>query len=141
VLRIALDSRRITEAADLLGGPPGDLTLLRAGWRQGVTAQSFAAVGLPDLGALYFAQSAQSEGRLAILRVALGISRPATFSVADSLRRATVKPPAPFSGSAVYRRFDDGGKSWSGTLAISFPGASNTPLVGAPFETKLIRGL
>jgi hypothetical protein len=59
----------------------------------------------------------------------------ASFVVSPHLRRATVTPPAPFSGTATFERH---GKSmppsWTGSLSVSFPGRPNLPLTGPRFR-------
>jgi len=140
-VRKSLDRHAAAEASALLGGPSRDVTFLGASWRQGLTAQSFGAIEIGPLGTLYLAASLHTEGRLGVFRIALAAGSAASLSVNDPLSLARVKPPAPFSGSATFEHFDDGTRSWTGTLAISFPGAPSMPLTGPPFKAKLRRAL
>jgi hypothetical protein len=75
-----------------------------------------------------------------IIRIA-GASAPSGDFVFDNaFSSATLTPPAPFSGSAIFQRNADGTISWAGSLAVSFPGMPDVPLVGPQFETTLGRG-
>jgi hypothetical protein len=50
---------------------------------------------------------------------------------------ATVLPPEPFRGSAVFERGSLGQNSWTGTLSVPLPGAGLVPLTGANFSASL----
>lgn len=63
----------------------------------------------------------------------------AAFHFDSRLRSAVLRPPAPFSGSAVYRRDADAPDRWTGSLAVDFPGDSNVALAGVRFQSNLIR--
>lgn len=123
----------------LLGGS-GRRTALRASWRVGVAAQAFGAVQRGRRRPVFFAGAIESRERLAVVRLAAAVGSPADLLASSSLSTATVSPPAPFGGEGVFRHFDDGTKSWTGTLAVSFPGAPGVPLTGPPFEVGLSRG-
>jgi hypothetical protein len=140
-VRKSLDPHAAAETRALLGGLPRSVTFLGASWRQGLAAQSFGAIEIGPLGTLYLAASLHTEGRLGVFRIALAAGSAASLSVDDSLSLARVKPPAPFNGSATFEHFDDGTRSWVGTLAVSFPGAPGLPLTGPPFKAKLRRAL
>lgn len=114
-------------------------TTLRAGWRVGLSAASFTALDSRGGHARFFASSSQSQGALAIYRFAFALASPLTFAVDDALSLAGVTPPPPFSGSASFQRDVSGVKSWSGSLAVSFPGAPDVPLTGSQFKAQLIR--
>ena len=45
-------------------------------------------------------------------------------------REAIIKPPAPFSGSATYRRESPREVSWVGDLSVNLPGFGEVPLAG-----------
>jgi len=68
------------------------------------------------------------------------------FSVVKShgqVDEATVTPPAPFSGSATYRRgVAKSSETWAGTLAGDFPGLGTVSLAGPKFcaEGVLLKG-
>jgi hypothetical protein len=90
---------------------------------------------------LFLAVDERSEGSIAIVRHVLVTGTKAAFAVDDSLALASVTPPAPFSGTGSFLVGPEGVKSWTGSLAVSFPGALDVPLVGPPFRAQLVRGL
>lgn len=54
---------------------------------------------------------------------------------------ATVEPPAPFTGSATYQRVPASpAESWTGSLAVEFPGLGEVSLTGSDFcaETTVL---
>lgn len=59
------------------------------------------------------------------------------FGYDPKLRRATVKPPAPFSGHAVFHRGARKGHHWRGNLTIDLPGREDVPVAGAGFGASL----
>lgn len=61
----------------------------------------------------------------------------ADFVFDSALSSATLTPPAPFSGSGSFQDNADGTTRWTGSLAVSFPGMPDVPLVGPQFETSL----
>jgi hypothetical protein len=50
---------------------------------------------------------------------------------------ATIAPPAPFHGSAVFERGSRGQISWTGSLSVPLPGAGLVPLTGRNFSASL----
>lgn len=83
------------------------------------------------------ALEAVSEGSIGVIRFVKVQADPSVFSVDDILSAASVKPPAPFSGTGAYRQGPGNTKSWTGSLAVSFLGAPHVPLTGSPFRTQL----
>jgi hypothetical protein len=75
-----------------------------------------------------------------IIRTAATSAPSGDFVFDNAFSSATLTPPAPFSGSAIFQRNADGTISWTGSLAVSFPGMPDVPLVGPQFETTLGRG-
>lgn len=114
------------------------LTRLEAGLRSGLTATEFAATAKAGK-AVFFAESEQSLGPLAVFRVATVHASPATFAFDNALSLAGVTPPSPFSGSASFQRAPNGTKSWTGSLSVSFPGEPSVPLTDPSFRTQLSR--
>lgn len=103
-------------------------------WRHGVDSAHFAAVGAGKK-TIFIATTEQAHGKFAIFRLALlAASSPKVLKVSNALTSARVSPPAPFSGSGKYRAAPDGTVSWTGPLAVDFPGAPHYPLTGSPFE-------
>jgi len=120
---------------------PFELAAVGASWREGVSSTSAGAVALGGA-TLFFASTAQSQGDLAILRFAFASARSAqAFTVDNALTRAQIRPPAPFHGTGIYRAAPDGTKTWSGGLAVNFPGAPRLPLTGPQFKPELKTGL
>lgn len=65
-------------------------------------------------------------------QLALGDTRPFPLS-------AFIAPPAPFSGSAEYRRVPGGDNVWTGSLAVSLPGLGRVALTGPRFSALICR--
>jgi hypothetical protein len=87
---------------------------------------------------LFAAFSRETADRIRITRFALLLSRrPAGFSFDEALATATVQPPAPFHGSAIFQRGTAGSPpSWSGTLRVAFLDREMA-LTGAGFTASL----
>jgi hypothetical protein len=115
------------------------LTRLSAFTRSGLTAMYFEASERGGK-AGYLSEIEQTVGSVGVFRGVFLRASPATFAVDDALSQAGVTPPAPFSGSATFRRGPTGAKSWTGSLAVSFPGAPNVSLIDPRFKTQLTRG-
>jgi hypothetical protein len=116
------------------------LTLLSADWKTALSSTAFVAASGFGGKTLFFASSEQSEGSVAIVRQAIAVASAQTFAFDNALTLAGVTPPAPFSGTGSFQAGPDGAKSWTGSLAVSFPGAENTPLSGPQFKAVLLRG-
>jgi hypothetical protein len=83
------------------------------------------------------ASSGETVGDLQIGRsVLIDIFGPTASSIlqtpnrAEPLAEATLQPPAPFSGSAIFTWDDPTSASWTGDLAVSLPGAAPLLLTG-----------
>lgn len=81
-----------------------------------------------------------SEGSIGVIRSVKVQADPSAFSVDGILSSASVRPPAPFSGTGAYQQGPGNSKSWTGSLAVSFLGAPRVPLTGSPFIARLARG-
>jgi hypothetical protein len=117
-------------------GDPLELDFLVASWRHAVTSTSVGAVALGGR-AFFFASTEQSQGRLAVLRLAVTHGPSQAFAVDNALTRVQISPPAPFNGTGTYRAAADGSKTWSGPLTVNFPGAPRLPLTGPQFRAQL----
>jgi hypothetical protein len=75
-------------------------------------------------------------GEMRVLRTATVQGTRRTF-LSPKKSRASVSPPQPFRGSARFR--DPAGQppTWTGSLAVSFPGAPDVALAGDSFAAKL----
>ena len=90
--------------------------------------------------ASFTAIAKESSGPLKIFRFVGNGGSASSFAVGPHLRRATVTPPAPFSGSAIFQRQGESKPPlWSGSLAVSFPGKPDVPLTGPSFTSVFLR--
>jgi hypothetical protein len=114
------------------------VTRLSAFMRSGLTAVLF---GVSERAGKtgYLAEIEQTVGSVGVFRGVFVKASPATFAFDSALSFAGVTPPAPFSGSGSFQRTPTGAKSWTGSLAVSFPGAANVPLTDPRFKTQLTR--
>jgi hypothetical protein len=60
-----------------------------------------------------------------------------TPNLAEPLNEATLKPPAPFSGSATFHLETPKTASWTGDLAVELPGLGKVPLTGGSIKAGL----
>jgi hypothetical protein len=88
----------------------------------------------------FLAEQESSDGSLGIVRYVSVTGPRRTFAFDDALSLGGVTPPSPFSGAATFQHGAAGAKSWTGSLAVSFLGASDFPLTGAGFRSSLTRG-
>lgn len=63
---------------------------------------------------------------------------PGTFRRSRRHTTASVRPPAPFNGSAKYERVGRRDVRWAGSLRVDFPGRPDVPLTGEDFEASLL---
>jgi hypothetical protein len=87
----------------------------------------------------YVAERYGTVGRIGIVSVAYAVGPKSSFASNPQVSFGTVRPPAPFSGSATLSRGSAGKRSWTGTLAVTFPGEPPVSLVGPEFRTSLSR--
>jgi hypothetical protein len=114
------------------------LTRLDAFMRSGLTAILFDVSERAGKTG-YLAEIEQTVGSVGVFRGVFVKASPATFAFDSALSFAAVTPPPPFGGSGSFQRTPTGAKSWTGSLAVSFPGAANVPLTDSRFETQLTR--
>ena len=114
------------------------VTRLSAFMRSGLTA-IFLGVSERKARTGYLAEIEQTVGSLGVFRGVFVHASPATFAFDNALSFAGITPPPPFSGSGSLQREPTGAKSWTGSLAVSFPGAPNVPLTDPRFKTQLTR--
>jgi hypothetical protein len=115
------DTRMTLEALDK-SGTGGVLFLARRAGKTGFYAERFGTVG-----------------RIGLLSIAYAVGPRSSFTSDPQVSHGTVRPPAPFTGSATLRRAAGGRRTWSGTLAATFPGEEPVPLTGPQFHTTLAR--
>lgn len=84
------------------------------------------------------ASTDERRGEIWISREVTSFLPAASFGFAPDLRVASLRPPAPFSGSAHFLRTAAPPNRWTGSLALDFPGRSNVSLAGTRFRATLV---
>jgi len=74
----------------------------------------------------------EDKRSVSVSRFAAVLAPPSAFQYNRSLTKATVEPPAPFSGVGVYNEDRDRRQRWSGNLAVDLPGRENVSLTRSP---------
>jgi hypothetical protein len=87
----------------------------------------------------FYAERFGTVGRIGMLSLAYALGPRSSFTSDPQVSYGSVHPPAPFVGSATLRRGPGGSRSWTGTLAATFPGEEPVSLVGPQFHTTLAR--
>lgn len=101
------------------------------------SASKLTSKSHPELDGAFFSASIFEvhPNGMSVIR-ALGTETDAAFFKVEKsggrIAAASAAPPAPFSGSAVYRVVD-GAPSWTGTLSGFFPGRGEVSLAGPKF--------
>lgn len=123
-------------------GPTLQGARLRAVLRQGAdSAVSFEITkNRPSAPSSFQVLTRERRGEIRIQRSAEAIVGAGAFRYDPRLRTATVSPPAPFEGSATYRREAPLRNRWSGDLTVDLPGRSDVPLVEPGFRLSLVHG-
>jgi hypothetical protein len=80
----------------------------------------------------------ERRGELLIARQIRTAFSASAFHFDPKLRSASLAAPAPFSGSALFRRGAKPANRWTGDLSVDFPGNSDVSLTGAAFESHLL---
>lgn len=141
-LREVLGSRSPDALTRAIVGPVAAAptkTRVLAEWKQPLGGVSFGAARVGHDHTEFLAIEAHTRGRLAIAHIATARGGATRLASDPALTFARVEPPAPFAGSAEVRHEPGGGKSWTGDLTASFPGAPDVPLTGPDFKTVLGR--
>lgn len=86
----------------------------------------------------YRAEQKERRGKIVISRSVEGWMPGSAFLFARDLRRASLDPPAPFSGGASFHRGATPPNRLRGSLSIDFPGSSNVSLVGPGLKATLV---
>lgn len=69
---------------------------------------------------------------VSMVRFASVVAPPSAFRYNQALTKATVRPPAPFSGVGIYDESQDRRHRWSGSLAVDVPGREGVNLTHFP---------
>ena len=103
-------------------------------------ALSFAAmiVGHLRQHSSFVASSLEKNGAISIFRWASVAASRSAFKFDRRLTTASVTPPPPFSGAAIFRRGrETSSPSWTGSLTVSFAGATGVRLTGSNFRASI----
>jgi len=95
----------------------------------------------PTRVARFSASIDERRGSLGITRGISAEAGPAAFDYDVSAGTATVSPPVPFDGEAVYRRGPGKSTSWHGDLTVDFPGRADVRLATPGSHASLIRAV
>jgi hypothetical protein len=140
-LSLDCGSSRAAGEALSAGADRPPLFRFEAGFRSGTLAEFFYASEEGARPARFVASVEQTEGRLAIHRLAIASGGPRSFASDDALSFATISPTSPFAGTGTMTRGPTGARLWGGSLTVTFPGAPQVPLTGPLFKTRLSRSL
>jgi len=92
----------------------------------------------PGAAARIFVDVSEYNDGIAIERFAAFLMPAGDFVFDRRLRTATVRPPAPFAGSASFDRRKKAGQRWSGDLTVDMPGRTGVPLTGSALRATLV---
>jgi len=121
------------------GHSPG--ALLRVHRQSGASFEFEARKNSPSRPARFNASIDEHRGKLAITRGVETEAAPAAFDYDVSAGTATVSPPAPFDGEAIFHRGPGKSASWHGDLNVDFPGRAGVSLAGASSHASLVRAV
>jgi hypothetical protein len=91
----------------------------------------------PPQRVFYEASLYQSLGAIRVIRRIRIATVTSTFRLpnfATAPENAVIEPPSPFTGSGTFARTPESTFSWSGDLAVSFPGTDPMSLAGPDFR-------
>lgn len=118
--------------------PPSNIRMaLWAQQKSGTGGLTFVAWREGKAG--YYAENYGTVGRIGFYSVAYAVGPKSSFASDPRVSYGTVRPPAPFQGSATLSRGPQGKRTWAGTLTATFPGEAPVSLVGPQFHTSLSR--
>jgi hypothetical protein len=92
----------------------------------------------PGAAARVFAWTREYSNHISIERFVSKRIPGADFTYDRRLRTATVRPPAPFAGSAHFDLGKKAGQRWGGDLTVDLPGRSGVPLTGPTLRAALL---
>ena len=87
----------------------------------------------------YYAERFGTVGRIGLLSVAYAVGPQSSFASDPRGSVVSGRLPKPGIGSATLSRGPGGKRSWTGTLAATFPGEPPVPLTGPEFHPTLSR--
>lgn len=93
----------------------------------------------PRARTVFTASLKERRSGIVIDRELAGVAAPTAFRFDSHLRTATLRPPAPFSGSAsLTRSVNSFSPIWIGDLKLDFPGRSAVSLAGRGVHVSLV---
>jgi len=91
----------------------------------------------PKARAHYEVGVSEISNGISIGRFAGLIASAGTFTYDPKVQTATLRPPAPFSGSAQFHRSAKLSNRWTGNLTVDLPGKAGVKLTGRDLKAKL----
>lgn len=91
----------------------------------------------PGAAAQITASTTEYSDGIAVERTASLRMPGSDFDYDRRLRTATVRPPAPFAGTARFDLTKKAGQRWSGDLTVDLPGKATVPLTGPSLRASL----
>lgn len=91
----------------------------------------------PNARAHYEVGVSEVSDGISIGRFANLIAPAGTFTYDPKVKTATLRPPAPFSGSAQFHRDAKPASRWSGNLTVDLPGRAGVKLTGEGQKARL----
>jgi hypothetical protein len=93
----------------------------------------------PKAATVFTASLKERRNGIRIDRERHGSAPASAFHFDPLLRTATLSPPSPFSGTASLTRSKNSfGPTWTGNLALDFPGHSAVPIAGPGIHVSLV---
>ncbi|HEY6731365.1 MAG TPA: hypothetical protein VI039_10095 [Solirubrobacterales bacterium] len=120
-------------------GLPGARLRARAKFGEGEVLELQANQNRPGARVKISVSAEERRDRVRISREASFTYPASAFDFAPNLGTAFLDPPAPFEGSALYRRDAKPANRLTGNLTVDLPGRSNVSLTGARFDSSLVR--
>lgn len=111
---------------------------LQAAFTVNAPAASFAAFRSAEQTTFYAFNSQELADGFFVFHTAQATGAPGLFTFRGDGLRAHLAPPAPFSGAANFADPAGGPRTWSGSLAVSFPGEEQ-PLTGKGIQRPSLR--
>ncbi len=85
----------------------------------------------------YGVEAAEVRDGVSIARFTNLIAPAPTFAYDPEVQTATIRPPAPFSGSAQFHRGAKPANRWTGDLTVDLPGRAGVALTGSGLRATL----
>jgi hypothetical protein len=119
-------------------GLPGARLRARAKTGQGEVLELQANQNRPGARVKVSVSTKERRDRIHIFREASFVYPATSLGFAPDLGVATLAPPSPFSGAALYRRVAKPANRWTGNLVVDLPGRSGVSLTGSRFDAGLV---